>query len=106
MLIQGTNVPLKVIFDADVSDIPVLVITLWGRNGNKLREWDRDEMTIEGDTVSLPITESESAAFPAGTIILEAKGLSNGGSTIFWDEASIAIRARRDKVVRLTKVGD
>ena len=106
MLIQGTNVPLVVIFDADISAIPILVITLWGRNGYKIKQWNKDDMTVDEDTASLPITEDESAAFPAGSVILEAKGLTNGGTTIFWDEVSVAIRARRDKVIRLTQSGE
>ena len=101
MIIQGTNIPLQITFDEDVSEINELVITLWRRNKVELKRWTKANMEIEEDTVILPITEEESASWPEGYNTLEAKGLDEDGLTIFWDKAPIMIEGRRDKGIRL-----
>ena len=99
-MIQGTNIPLKVIFDADVTDVPMLVITLWYRK-TLLKRWDKEDMTIEKDTVYLPLEQTETMAFPDGSMTLEAKGLNESGQVIFWEEMNVGNRPRRDRGIIL-----
>lgn len=102
MIVQGTNVPLSVEFDADVSEIPVLVATLWLKDGSKLKQWDKADMQVEGNTVYLPLDEEETANIAPGFIALEIKGLDDANQTIFWEESMIKVEGRRDRVITLT----
>lgn len=109
MIIQGSNNPLVIQFDAVVDSIPVLVVTLWSdaysHVGRPLKKWEREDMTISGDTAVCPITEEETQAFPRGVIVLEAKGLDGNGNTVFWDEYPVDVKLRRDRIIRLTQSG-
>lgn len=96
MIIQGTNIPLTITFDEDISDIPVLLVTLW-KDRKELKRWEKGDMSIEGDTATLPLLESETMAFPPGPSTVEAKGLTENGQTIFWDEYNVHIYPRRDR---------
>ncbi len=101
MLIQGTNVPIKVVFDSSVATMQSIVATLWDSKGKELKRWTMTDMTIDGDTVYLPLLEDETAAFAKGKVVLEIKGLNESGKTVFWQEVKITVKDRRDKVVDL-----
>ena len=109
MIIQGSNNPLVIQFDADISGIPTLVVSLWcdmaGYFGRALKTWERDDMTISGDTAMCEITEAETRAFPTSKLILEAKGLDTDGNTVFWDAYPVDVKNRHDKVITLTQTG-
>ena len=102
MIIQGTNIPIKIEFFDDLSDVAELLVTLWRRNGTELKRWTTEELFIEGDTVILPVTEEESAIWPEGYNTMEIKGLDENGSTIFWESEQVLIEGRRDKRIMLT----
>ena len=102
MIIQGSNLPITVTFDQDITDIPLIVATLWAGQGSMIKRWDMADMEIEGDTATLPISEEETSALPCGFIALDVKGLDEDRNTIFWDEASIRVLSRRDKGIALT----
>lgn len=102
MIIQGTNIPLTITFDADLADIADIVVTMWRRKGVELKRWTKADMSIEGDTAILPITEEESASWPEGYNTLSVKGLDENGQTVFWEEAPILVEGRNDKSVRIT----
>lgn len=109
MIIQGSNNPLVIQFDASIEDIPVLVITLWNSNSNitcpskMIKRWDTADMIINNDTAICPLTESDTCKLPQGHVILEAKGLDEDRNTIFWDEYKLDIKARRDKIIKLVR---
>ena len=107
MILQGANNPLVVKFDSDVSSLPALVITLWrdapGQSGTPLKKWELDDMTVDEDTVTCELTESETAQMPTGKIILEAKGLDSEGKTVFWDQYPMTIKSRHDKTIVLSQ---
>lgn len=105
MIVQGSNIPLTVVFDQTISGME-LVVTLWGMGGRMdslIKRWDTSDMTIAGDTAICPLSEAETAALPSGTLTVEAKGLSNG-ETVFWAAAEVDVLHRRDRVIRLTGV--
>lgn len=102
MIVQGTNVPLAVTFDEDISDIPTLVATLWLKDGTKIKEWDKNAMEVDGATVYLPLTEAETANIMPGFVALEIKGLTEDNQTVFWEQASVEVTGRRDRVITLT----
>lgn len=107
MIVQGTNSPIKVVFDSSVSTMQKIVATLWSaKGGTELKRWDTEDITIgtteqEGDTIYLPLLEDETKDYPKGKVVLEIKGLNEGGTTVFWQEVKIAVKERRDKIVDL-----
>lgn len=109
MIIQGSNNPLVIKFDTDISTIPRLVVTLWadmpGHTTAPLLQWENEDMTIDGDTAVCPITEEQTRSLPANVLVLEAKGLDEYGNTMFWDEYKVDIKRRRDRVIYLTQGG-
>lgn len=102
MLIQGTNTPITLTFDIDVtSTMQSLVATLWTRSGELLKRWEMSDMTINGTTVTLPLNEDETKWFPDGVLKMEIKGLNQGGQTIFWEEEEVLVKLRKDRGIDL-----
>lgn len=109
MIILGSNNPLVIQFDADVSGLPTLVVSLWwnvqGHMNSPLHVWERADMSINEDTAVCEITEAETSALPTANLVLEAKGLDSNGNTVFWDAYPVDVLNRRDKVIHLTQTG-
>ena len=110
MIIQGSNNPLVIQFDTSVAEMPKLIVTLWeDKDGKceqysqKVKQWNKEDMTVENDTVICPISEAETKNISSRYLILEAKGLDSNGNTIFWDQYKLYIKARRDRVISLTQ---
>jgi len=107
MIIQGSNNPLVIQFDASVEDMPVLVVTLWSDTAmyptKMIKRWNNEDMTIDGNTAVCPISEAETKLIPGGHLYIEAKGLDTNGNTIFWDQYELDVKTRRDKVIMLSQ---
>ena len=71
------------------------------RHAGKIRDYNisKSEWVLDGDTVTLPLTESETRALPVGWLQVEAKGLDTEGNTLFWAEMQIDVAFRRDKSI-------
>lgn len=106
MIIQGTNVPIEIVFDRSVAEIAVLVASAWAADGTMLKKWEKGDMDVaeDGVTVQLPLAEEETAAWPKKTCGLEVKGLDEDGNTVFWDKVGLDVRSRHDRVILLTEV--
>ena len=106
-ILQGSNNPLVIQFDADISNIPVLVISLWCDKlryaGKAIKTWTTEDIVVSGDTAVCQLTENETGKFPDADLILEAKGLDNHGNTVFWDQYTVNVQSRHDKVIHLTQ---
>ena len=102
MIIQGSNNPLVIQFDADVSGLAKLVATLWGRSGTPLKTWTLSDMSVSGDTAICPITEDETAKLSGMSVTLEVKGLDGSDNTVFWDSVDVDLKQRRDRIIKLT----
>ena len=102
MIIQGSNSPLTLTFDTDVSGIPTLVATLWAGVGTMIKRWDKADMEIDEDIVYLPLTEEETSAMAPGIVALDVKGLNDDGEIIMYDEADVQIISRRDSGIPMT----
>lgn len=101
MIVQGTKNPLVIQFDRDLSDIPTIIITMWSLSGSLVKEWDTEDVTIEGDTAICPLTEAESKDFPGTVVTLEAKGLDADGAAVFWDRMDVKMVRRNDRNISL-----
>ena len=102
MIIQGSNNPITLTFSEDIADIPTLVATLWAGSGQMIKRWDKADMGIDGEVVTLPLTEEETAALNGGNIALDVKGVDAYGNIVFWDEAGVRVLPRRDHSITLT----
>ena len=100
MLIQGTNIPIQITFDSDVSTFKDIVATLWIQ-GKQVKKWEKKDMTIASTVITLPLDEDETRKFKKGKATLEIKGLNSTNQTVFWEEATIEIADRRDKDIDL-----
>ncbi len=100
MLIQGTNIPIQITFDSDVSDFKNIVATMWIQ-GKQVKKWEIDDMTVSGTVITLPLDEDETRNFKKGKASLEIKGLNSLDQTVFWEEATIEIADRKDREIDL-----
>lgn len=104
MLIQGSNNPIVIVFDAAVDEMPQIVVTLWGKRGTiPIKMWTLEDMTVTGDTAICPITEDETKNLPDTGVVLEVKGLDVNAGTVFWDAARLDTLPRNDRYIRLTR---
>ena len=100
MLVQGTNVPIKLVFSSTMATMDDLVATLWNSQGKEVKRWKMSDMTIDGVNVYLPLEEDETAKYPTGKMKLEIKGVSSG-KIVFWEEQTITVKERKDRIVDL-----
>lgn len=107
MIPQGSNSPIIIKLDADLAEIPRLVVTLWknGSGTSPIKTWEKEDMIIDGDTAACPLTEAETKALPVGTLPLEIKGLDANGNAIFWNDCFVNVLQRRDKIITMTQGG-
>lgn len=98
-IVQGSNAPIEIEFDEDVSGLTSLIVSLW--NPKNIIEpaisWEKTDMTISGANASCPITQAQTAALPVGHMILEAKGVNGDGVTVIWDRVVINVAPRYDR---------
>ena len=106
MIVQGTNVPIEILFDGSVADLPVLIASAWAQSGSMLKKWEKDDMEIsaDGKEVLLPLTEEETAAWPTKTCGLEVKGMNEDGMAVFWQIVELDVMFRHDRAIRMQEV--
>lgn len=94
MIIQGQNDPIVISLPEPI--IPTkLHALLYTRDGKDLKHWELADVTIDGNTVYLPMTEAESVKFPACKANLEMKWIE-GGTIDFTKVLIVDIEARKD----------
>lgn len=98
MIIQSSNKPILIKFSEEVL-FPNIRITLWNEKNQKLKEWTKEDIKIEGNIAEAPLTQEETANFPKGIAILEIKWLDNDGKTEFANKERINIVDRNDKEI-------
>lgn len=96
-IIQSSNQPIIINFSEDASEIPALRVSLW--DGEKmLKLWTKDDVQIDGQEVTLPLTQAETAKYREGKVSLLIKWLDADGITEFGEEDVLVIRKFRDRV--------
>lgn len=95
MIIKSSNKPLEITFTEDLTNITVLRITLWN-DDTLLKLWTKNDIVINGDKITAPLTQEETASFPEGKAILEIKWLDSENNTEFANKASVKIMERKD----------
>lgn len=107
MIIQGSNYPLVIQFNEDVSAVPKLLVTLW-RDINAsqsvlIKKWEKPDMRISNDTAVCPLSESVTRHLPLRTLVVEIKGLDENGNEIFYEQDEQGVYRRRDKDISLVE---
>lgn len=97
IIIQGSNVPIVVTFDDDVSSLEKIAASLW-YGKTLLKEWEDNDITVDEDTATFPLDEDETKEFQSGMVTFELKGV-NQGVTVFWKKAKLKVIERHDKVI-------
>ena len=84
MLIQGSNNPIRFIFE-ETNDMPDSMIITLSNEISVLRTWSTPEITIdyEGHEASVQVTQDESMEWEPGPCKIEAKIMDGYGNTIF-----------------------
>lgn len=100
MLYQGGNSPIILTFDEPI-DTTELSVALYTETGTLVKAWAPDEMTILGAQVTLQLTQEQSAAFPKGKVVLEAKWLDAAGTVQMAKPAELTVAKRFDRTVIL-----
>lgn len=105
MVIQGSNEPLVITFDESVDALHKLLVTLWVDKPSRrlIRQWRETEMQIAQNTVTCPLTEQETAAFPPHQLTAEIKGLDENGTIVIYEAIPIEVIPRHDGSIPLTE---
>ena len=98
-IVKGGNTPITITFDEDVSALNSLIVSLWNPRNNitPIKVWHKADLLIDGAVVDCPFSESESAALPDNSLVLEAKGLDSGGNVVLFDRVPLSVTDRYDK---------
>lgn len=107
MIIQGTNISMTFEFPISVSNIMDMEISLFSASGEELKRWSVESEYInenrslsvgeDGMKVYAPLTQDETANFPAGECLIEIKWLTEKGETMFASPIQETIVSRRDR---------
>lgn len=102
MIIQGDNHPSIIVLDEDLSGMERVSCALCTAE-EVLKTWTKEEMTFtavdDGYAISIPWTQEETAALPAGPVVWELKALDRDGLTQFWDTNPDAVISRKNREV-------
>ena len=101
MIIQGSNLPIVVTFDEEVSELTKIVGSLWAGK-NKLKQWDTEDILVDGHTATFPLDEDETKTFPSGTVTFEIKGVDDG-QTVFWEKEKLKVLERNDRNIDMVE---
>lgn len=97
MIIQGSNSPLVLTFESDMSNVTEFSAALIKANSNViLKRWLKSDIEIATVDVALPLTQKETFYFPAGTHTLEIKWVDEN-EIRFAEAISIEVVQRLDK---------
>ena len=101
MIIQGSNLPIVITFDEDMSSLVDWSMSLFmedkrTKEQTLLHHWGLHDITIDGVTISAPLTEEETMSFPVGVATLEIKWLTQDEIIFHSDVIRIRIAGRND----------
>lgn len=110
MIIQGSNSPIVIAFDNDVSDVAEWSVALYGEDKRGaptilLKHWGTGDITVEGSVVYAPLTEDETMEFAPCVASLEMKWLDPDDNIFHSDVVRVRISGRNDKT-KMTSVDE
>ena len=97
ILIRGDNKPIVLEFDESPSGIDQISAILY-RNDKIFKKWDASTAVVDGQTISLPLTQEDTMAISCERVQLEIK-FATGNTIEFFDIISFYVRQRRDDTI-------
>lgn len=97
-IIQGSNDPIIIEMDEDISDIEKISVGLYS-SSTRVKQWDIDDIGIESTVMSCPLTQTETAALTGISYTLSVKMYDSNDKVLFFDEESVRIVPRKDKAI-------
>lgn len=96
-IIQGDNKPIVLEFDESIAGMEQFSAMLYS-DSQTYRHWEISDITIDGNTLSLPLTQKETLAIQSRYVSLEVKFLADGNIE-FFDVIRLCVKDRRDRTV-------
>ena len=96
-LIRGDNKPIILEFDEALINVDQVSAILY-RDDRIFKKWDESTAVIDGQTISLSLTQEETMAIQCERVQLEIKLLS-GSDIEFFDIVPLYVRQRRDDTI-------
>lgn len=101
MIIQGSNLPIVITFNEDMSSLVDWSMSLFmedkrTKTHTLLHHWGLNDVIIDGAVISGPLTEEETMNFPVGVATLEMKWLTPDDTIFHSDVIRIRISERND----------
>ena len=90
-MFKGTTPTLVLTFDenVDFSEAEHVVVTFATDYHKKITEKDETEMTIEGNTIRILLTQAETLSLRAGSMLIQVNALYSDGSRVASNIATI-----------------
>ena len=96
-LIRGDNKPIILEFDEALINVDQVSAILY-RDGRIFKKWDESTAVIDGQTISLPLTQEETMTIQCERVQLEIKLLS-GSDIEFFDIGPLYLREEQDDTI-------
>lgn len=96
-LIRGDNKPIILEFDEALINVDQVSAILY-RDDRIFKKWDESTAVIDGQTISLPLTQEETMAIQCERVQLEIK-LLLGSDIEFFDIVPLYVRQRHDDTI-------
>lgn len=92
-IVQGGDVPIVLEFSEDMEDVSALSFVLY-QYGKPKKSWSKDDVEIDGNYISLPLTEAETLSLSRGFCELETKWRRDFNE--FGDTLTLKVAEHRD----------
>lgn len=94
-IIQGSNNPIVCRFRG-ASEKIVMISAMLIQYSTTVKEWTTEDVTVDGDLLILPLTESDTMNLGNGNITLDIKGLTDDNRILFADLVKIKVCKREN----------
>ena len=95
-IIQGSNDPIVLEVEDTLADY-VSMSAVLNRGTRAYKKWSMEDMVIQGNTLILKLSESETIDIPEGVVTLDIKGKKKDGLISFMEEISYDVIPRQNK---------
>lgn len=99
MIIQGTNKPILIDFEQDMSWLKAIEIGLYSRDKQLLKKWDEHTVIINKNVIECPQTQQETVEYALGSCEILVKWLNLEGFTEFAEKIQDKVIPWTDKTI-------
>lgn len=98
MIIQGSNAPIIIDFNEDLSIVKDMSIVLYNRQ-KELKHWEFSDLIMNDKQIICELTQEETLNFIPGSASLEIKWMEEDQLIQFCTVVSVTIVERRDSYI-------